>query len=229
MEMRMTVNGRKRKEMIIGPILKDPPPDLLLNDTVVDTPFKLFGIHVSNGLKLTEHVRKHHHACTSWSSWSEQDVQRVIFCTSIISVVRPILEYVWRTGLLVTAAQCDTLESVQNRAMRIIFIYSDDNSGDYKIRIIISVVDTLKDRREVLTERFFKRNILPSTSLLHYLYSRIGVTMTLLIVSDIHPQTADSYGFAKSSGTTRTTRFRNCFITTHTCSCKSLHFKNFFV
>ena len=65
MEMRMTVNGRKRKEMIIGPILKDPPPDLLLNDTVVDTPFKLFGIHVSNGLKLTEHVRKHHHACTS--------------------------------------------------------------------------------------------------------------------------------------------------------------------
>jgi len=33
-EARMIVNGRKTKEMIIGPILKDPPPDLLLNDTV---------------------------------------------------------------------------------------------------------------------------------------------------------------------------------------------------
>jgi len=29
-EARMIVNGRKMKEMIIGPILKDPPPDLLL-------------------------------------------------------------------------------------------------------------------------------------------------------------------------------------------------------
>jgi len=74
-----------------------------------------------------------------------------------ISVVRPILEYacpVWHTGL--TAAQSDALESVQMRAICI--IYSDDNSGDYKTRIIIiSGVDTLKDRREVLTERFFKR------------------------------------------------------------------------
>jgi len=28
--------------------------------------------------------------------------------------------------------------------------------------------DTLMDRREVLTERFFKRHVLPSSSLLHY-------------------------------------------------------------
>jgi len=70
-EARMIVNGRKTKEMMIGPILKDPPPDLLLNDTVVDrvSTFKLLGVHVSNDLKWTEHVRavtkKHHRACTS--------------------------------------------------------------------------------------------------------------------------------------------------------------------
>jgi len=32
-EARMIVNGRKTKEMMIGPILKNPPPDLLLNDS----------------------------------------------------------------------------------------------------------------------------------------------------------------------------------------------------
>jgi len=58
-EVRMIVNGRKTKEVIIGPILKDPPPDMLLNDTVVDrvSTFKLLGVHVSNDLKWTEHVR----------------------------------------------------------------------------------------------------------------------------------------------------------------------------
>ena len=55
----MIVNGRKTKEMIIAPILKDPPPDLLLNDTVVDrvSTFKLLGVYVSNDLKWTVHVR----------------------------------------------------------------------------------------------------------------------------------------------------------------------------
>ena len=105
-----------------------------------------------------------------------------------ISVVRPVMEYacrVWHTGL--TAAQSDSLEFVQKRAMHI--MYSDDNSGDYKTRIIISGVEKLKDRREVLTERFVKRHVFPSSSLLHYLGPtpmQIGVTMTLLIVSDIH-------------------------------------------
>ena len=93
-----------------------------------------------------------------------------------IYVVCPILEYacpVWHTGL--TAAQSDALESVQKRKI----IYSDDNSGDDRTRIIISGVDTPKDR--VLTERFFQRLVLPSSSLLHCLLS-----MTLLIVSDIY-------------------------------------------
>jgi len=63
------------------------------------------------------------------------------------SVVRPIYACpVWHTGL--TAAQSDALESLQRRAMRI--IYSDDNIGDYKTRIIIAGIDTLKDRGEVI-------------------------------------------------------------------------------
>jgi len=82
-------------------------------------------------------------------------------------------------------------------------IYSDDNSGDYKTCIIISGVDILKDRREVLTERFFKRRVLPGSSLLHYL------------LPDRHDN--DSVNSLRLSQPfhklrTRTTRFRNCFV-----------------
>ena len=63
--------------------------------------------------------------------------------------------------------------------MRQRIIYSD-----HKTRIIISGVDTLKDRREVLTERFFKRHILLSSSLLHYLLPDRRENDT--VVSDIH-------------------------------------------
>ena len=51
----MIVNRRRTKEMMIGPILKGPPPDLLLNDTAVDrvSTFKLLGVHVFNDLKWT--------------------------------------------------------------------------------------------------------------------------------------------------------------------------------
>ena len=135
-----------------------------------------------------------------------------------ISVVRPILEYacpVWHTGL--TAAQSDALESVQRRAMRI--IYSDDNSGDYKIRIIIAGIDTLKDGREVLTERLFKRHVLPSSSLLHYLLQDRRDNNTVNSLRHLQP-------FHKLR--TRTTRFRNCFIqyclNTYMYSCKTLYF-----
>jgi len=59
-EARMIVNCRKTKEVIIGPILNNLPPDLLLSDVdiVVDrvSTFKLLGVHVSNDLKWTEHV-----------------------------------------------------------------------------------------------------------------------------------------------------------------------------
>ena len=126
------------------------------------------------------------------------------------------LEYacpVWHTGL--TAAQSDALESVQKRAMRI--IDSDDISGDYKTRIIISGVDTLKDRREVLTERFFERDMFFKAVHFFIIYSQIGVTMTLLIVSDIH-----NHNHSTNCGLVlRDFATVLYHIDTHTCSCKS--------
>ena len=57
-EARMNVNGRKTKEMMIGPISKDPPAYLLLCGASVDrvATFKLLGVYVSCDLKWSEHV-----------------------------------------------------------------------------------------------------------------------------------------------------------------------------
>jgi len=54
----MIVNGRMTKEMLIGPVLKDPPPSDSLSGAPVDrvTVFKLLGVHVANDLKWSHHV-----------------------------------------------------------------------------------------------------------------------------------------------------------------------------
>jgi len=76
-----------------------------------------------------------------------------------------VLEYacpVWHSGL--TAAHSELLESVQKRAIRI--IYPDAN---YRTSLIVAGIDTLDERREVLTAKFFKRHVLASSSVLHSL------------------------------------------------------------
>ena len=47
-EVQMNVSGCQIYEILISPILKDPPPDLLLSGTVVGRvqKFKLLGVHV---------------------------------------------------------------------------------------------------------------------------------------------------------------------------------------
>jgi len=91
------------------------------------------------------------------------------------TVIRPVLEYacpVWHTSL--TAAQTKVLESLQRRALCI--IYED---GDYMLLLIRAGFDTLEARREQLTERFFRRSVLPETSCLHYLLlSKRDVSVT---------------------------------------------------
>jgi len=47
-------------------------------------------------------------------------------------------------------------------------VYSDTDS-DYEIALIVARMDSLKDRREMLMVRFFKRQVLASNAPLHYL------------------------------------------------------------
>jgi len=54
----MTVNGRKTKELLIGSVLKDPPPSVSLSDTPVErvTAFKLLRVYVASNLNWSQHV-----------------------------------------------------------------------------------------------------------------------------------------------------------------------------
>ena len=115
-------------------------------------------------------MRLNYHYCLS-----APDLQLVTFYTSWST---SILEYacqVWHSGL--TVAQSDTLESVQKRALRI--IYAEGINSDYQILLIIAGIDTLKYRREVLCESFLRDMFY---LLAHYfiIYFLIAVIMTLL-------------------------------------------------
>ena len=69
---------------------------------------------------------------------------------------------VWHSSL--TVAQTKTLESLQQRAIKIIFPAVKDYMS-----LIFANVDTLESRREQLTERFFRQSVLRKSSCLHYL------------------------------------------------------------
>ena len=59
---------------------------------------------------------------------------------------------VWHPS--VTTAQAKTLQTLQKRAMNIIF-----PGMDYRLSLIMTGVDTLEDRREALTERASYRRL----------------------------------------------------------------------
>jgi len=115
-------------------------------------------------------------------------------------IVRPVLEYaspVWHSSL--TVAQRESLESIQKRAMRIIFPHLD-----YSGSLFIAKTDTLEDRPEELAKRFFRRNVLDETSCLHYL--RKSQERSQEIVMRLRSsQTFEHYSV-------RTEKFRKSFI-----------------
>jgi len=201
----MNVNKKKTKEMLIGPITNNPPQQLTLSGVTVDRvdTFKLLGVHVSADLKWTQHV----------NAISAKAASRIYFLKQLkrtgaqisdlmhfyTAIVRPVLEYaspVWHSSL--TVAQTEMLESLQKRALRIIY---DD--GNYELLLILAHIDSLETRREHLTSRFFKRQVLDNNSVLHYL---LPPKRNLDVIDKLRH--AKLYELAKM----RTDRFKKSFI-----------------
>jgi len=124
----MIVNGRK--EILFGSILKDPPLFATLNFATTSTPvervttFKMLGVHVANDLKWMQCVDAISSKISSRLYFLKQlkrsgagPEDMLIF---YVAAIRPVLEYawpVWHSSL--TVAQTKTLESLQQRAMKI--------------------------------------------------------------------------------------------------------------
>ena len=115
------------------------------------------------------------------------------------TVIWPVLEYAcpaWHSRI--TAAQSRSLESIQRRAMKIIFV---DN--DYDMTLIFARQDTLESRRAQLTEQFFRRSVLCEASCLQY-----------LLPEDRDPSVTDCLRHAKTYEhiQARTKKFQNSLI-----------------
>jgi len=84
------------------------------------------------------------------------------------TVIRPVLEYaspVWHHSI--TRAQSYQLESIQKRAVHI--IYSDTRGMSYPNVLFVANLNSLKDRRDRLSRSFFYTICKPDSCLHHLL------------------------------------------------------------
>jgi hypothetical protein len=118
---------RKPKEMMLGPILLNPPPQIVVSNGTVErvTSFKLLGVTIANDLSWDEPIttvcskankRLHYLKLLKHCSVSADDLLHYY-----TSVIRPTVEYacsVWQSGL--ANERRDPLESLQRRALQLI-------------------------------------------------------------------------------------------------------------
>jgi hypothetical protein len=166
----MNINTKKTKEMLLGSILSNSPPLILLNDSTVErvTSFKLLGLTITNNLNWEEHItnvcnkankRLHYLKLLKRCSVSVDDLLHYYK-----SVIRPTIEYacpVWQSGL--TNDQRDRLESLQRRALKLI-----SNSYDYELYCVIYDIEPIAVRLDNLARQFFYK-ICRSTDCINYL------------------------------------------------------------
>jgi hypothetical protein len=172
-ENKMLINSKKTKEMLFGPLAKTAPALLASGSGSVEqvTTFKLLGVHISNTLQWECHVEA---VCSKAASrlyflkqLKRAGLQSHDLLYFYITCIRPILEYaciIWHHGL--TAAQSDRLESLQKRALRIIYSFTPDSS--YHALMEEANLVSLHDRRIEQGRTFFHHMCNPH-SCLHYL------------------------------------------------------------
>ena len=174
--------------MVIGPIMKDPPPLLSFCSPAVEwvPVFKLLSIHVSSDLKWTKHidavVSKAASRLYFFKQFRRADVPTRDLLHFYTSVVWTVLVYacqVWHRGFI--TAHSDLLQLVLKRTIRI--AYAD---VDYRTSFIVASIDTLDERREDLCwwRKSFRDTFSPAAQYCTA-YSLIDETMTLLAACNI--------------------------------------------
>ena len=199
----MNINTKKTKEMLLGPMKNNQLPALQLNGQSIERvkTYKLLGLHVTDSLRWNEHV----------SSICSRAAQRLHFLNQLKraamstddllyyyqSVVRPVTEYacvVWHTSL--TKGQTKLLESVQKRAVRIIFGNDFDAATE-----ALNVLPSLAERRDQLNRQFFQSLLNPSSCIHELIPQRRDddVTSKLRHALQYPPPRAKTEHFKKST------------------------------
>jgi len=128
----MIVNFTKTKEMILGPPSKTvhlTPLSMENGYTEQVNSFKLLGFYIDNNFSCTSHIDAILSKATTRLYFLKQLKRAGVPPAQLrhfyLAVVRPILEYafpVWHH--LINKAQTDQTESIQRRAIRIMYDYT---------------------------------------------------------------------------------------------------------
>jgi len=169
----MVLNLTKTKEVVLG------PPSITSNLLSISasshqiqraSEAKLLGVHIDSNLSWHTHVE----AIVS------KAIQRLYFLKQLkrarvphaqllhfyISVIRPVLEYavpVWHH--LLTKSQTNSIESVQKRALRIIYPFSNDMPCSNYLDLADLDSYTVSTQRNELSHKFFHSIVHPTSSL----------------------------------------------------------------
>jgi len=157
--------------MILGSLAKQPIPCVTILSGVIERVdgFKLLDVTVSSDVSWEAHVNTICARVAPGLYYLKQLKRTVLPAAELpyfyLTVIRPVLEYgsaVWHHGL--TVAQSQKLESLQKRALRIIYQIICDMP--YESACAFAGVQPLSARRYTLGRRFF-RSITQSDSCLH--------------------------------------------------------------
>ena len=152
----MNINTKKTKQMLFGSITKNLPPLLQLNRQPIErvSSYKLLGLHATDTLKWIEHVSSVCSKAAQRLHYLRQLKRAATTSEDLLyhyqSVVRPVTEYacaVWHSSL--TQEQTKQLESIQRRAMKLIYGGNVDD-----LSRALEFLPSLAERRGQITEKF---------------------------------------------------------------------------
>ena len=158
----MRLNPKKCKEMLFNTLQYRLPiqTPLFIGDYTVESvkSFKLLGVNFSSDLTWSIHceciIRK-----ASKRLYIIHQLRKAGYCTKELvaiycSLVRPILEYAAPVWAARPSHLSDSIETIQRRAMRIIF----PNTISYSSALEAANLDPLYKRRADICEKFVSKN-----------------------------------------------------------------------
>jgi len=167
----MQINTSKTKEMIFGSLSTANLPLLSTSGSVERvSSFKLLGLNFDASLSWSVHITIIVTKASKWLYFLKHLKRAGVLAQQLLhfyaTVIRPVLEYcapVWHYAI--TRSQAEQLESIQKRAIHIIYPFTWGMS--YSNILFVSELSPLESRRDQLSRSFFQDITHPSSSLYH--------------------------------------------------------------